>query len=105
MSNHVMQHAIDGRMVRLAIARTWRERMHGLAYTARSDWHGIDGMYFTFPFAWRWPIWMRGMQFSIDALWFRDGLLVDQHDALSRHDPWRICRPCESANCLIELVK
>lgn len=94
---------IDGHRYRVAVADTWRTRARGLAHTTLHDWRGIDGMLFTFPFAARWPIWMRGMQFPIRAVWLRGGTVVDVHPRLTPDRPWALWRPRQSADQLVEL--
>lgn len=40
------------------------------------------GMYFPFAADRKWIFWMKGMRFPIDAIWIRDGIVVDvTHDA------------------------
>lgn len=100
----IVEYRDVGRVWRVAVATTWRTRQRGLAHTESQEWNGIDGMLFRFPFAWRWPIWMCGMRFPIDALWFRHGRLVHIHRGLSPKHPWRLYRPPQTADALIELI-
>lgn len=62
-----------------------------------------DGMLFRFPFAARWPIWMRGMRFPIRAIWFRRGAIVDSQELPVGSWPWRPYWPRRAADTLIEL--
>lgn len=95
---------IDGHRYRVAVADTWRTRARGLAHTTLHDWAGIDGMFFRFPCAARWPIWMRGMRFPVRAVWLRGGNMVDAQGPLSAAHPWRIYRPRCSADAVLEII-
>ncbi|MBI4365788.1 MAG: DUF192 domain-containing protein [Deltaproteobacteria bacterium] len=86
-------------MLRLLPARTWHARLRGLA--GRESLEGYDGMLFTFPFAWRWPIWMRGMRFPIRAVWLRQGHVVDVQDLPL--GAWRWYRPRAAADAVVEM--
>lgn len=103
-TQRIVEYRNDGRRWRVAVASTWRARRRGLAHTDARDWSGIDGMLFRFPCAWRWLIWMRGMHFPIDALWFRHGHLVHIHRGLSPTNRWRLYRPAKPADALIEVI-
>jgi len=63
------------------------------------------GMYFPFPAAHKLVFWMKGMRFPIDAIWIRDGVVVDvtydarppSGDAIQRFSPR------EAADAVLEI--
>lgn len=64
--------------VAVEIADTPAQQQRGLGYRDSLDWD--TGMYFPYPRAVMPSFWMRGMRFSIDIVWIRDGRIVDVHD-------------------------
>ena len=64
--------------VAVEIADTPAKQARGLGYRDRLDWD--TGMYFAYPRAVMPSFWMKGMRFSIDIVWIRDGRIVDVHD-------------------------
>lgn len=93
-------YVFDGRQWYLECASTWRQRMRGLS--GRDRLEHCDGMLFRFPFAARWPIWMRGMRFPIRAIWLRHGRVVDVQDLPL--GTWRWYRPRVRADAVIEMI-
>ncbi|GEM_PF-5863964 len=90
--------------MRLWSARSWRARARGLAGHSLADCAGIDGMIFQFPFAARWPVWMRGMQFSIDLIWLYGDVVLAVQSHIDQKNPWRCYFPPRSATGLIERI-
>lgn len=90
--------------VRLAVADTWRRRMRGLAGTRPHDWPAVDGLLIPFPFAWRWSLWMRGMQFPIAVQWLRHGVPLGSRLSLTPDHPWRRTYPPRAADAVIEYL-
>lgn len=75
--------AADGGQVRIGnrvavqveVARTEAEKVRGLR--GRESLRPGTGMLFVYEDPVRPVIWMRGMRFSLDILWIRDGRVVD----------------------------
>lgn len=61
--------------VRVEVARTEAEKVRGLS--GRESLQPGSGMLFVYEDPVRPVIWMRGMLFSLDILWIRDGRVVD----------------------------
>lgn len=95
---------VEAAPVRLAVADTWRRRMRGLAGTLPADWAGLDGLLIPFPFAWRWSLWMRGMQFPIAVQWLRHGVPLGSRLSLTPDHPWRRTHPPRPADAVIEYL-
>lgn len=93
------EYTIAGRRYHLLVAADWRARMRGLS--GLNALGVYDGMLFRFPFAWRWPIHMRGMRFPIRALWLRYGRVVDAQ--WLPVGSWRWYRPCKKVDVLVEI--
>jgi uncharacterized membrane protein (UPF0127 family) len=68
---------IKGRRVALDVADTPRKQEKGLGGRDSLAWH--HGMYFEYDQPSFPAFWMRGMRFSIDIVWLRDGRIVDLH--------------------------
>jgi uncharacterized membrane protein (UPF0127 family) len=63
--------------VAVELAETPEEQARGLGYRDRLEWD--HGMYFPYRRPGFYGFWMRGMRFSIDIVWIRDGRIVDLH--------------------------
>lgn len=85
----------------LYIADSFFTRMRGLS--REKILAENEGLLIRFPFPFFWPIWMRGMQFSIDVLWLRHGKIVDMRDCLSPETPYRMHFPRSCADACVEL--
>ena len=66
---------IRGQRVSLEVADTPRSQEKGLGYRDSLAWH--HGMYFVYEKPAFYAFWMKGMRFSIDIVWLRDGRIVD----------------------------
>lgn len=64
----------DGSKISLELARTDKERSLGLG--GRASLPPERGMYFIFPNEDRYGFWMKGMQFPIDIVWVRKGVII-----------------------------
>ncbi|MBI4238594.1 MAG: DUF192 domain-containing protein [Deltaproteobacteria bacterium] len=100
----VVVRCVGGVGYRLAVAHSWRQRMRGLAGTSLATWSNIDGMLFIFPFAWRWPLWMRGMQFPITLQWLRADVPIGSLHQMTPAHPWHCDRPLHPADAVIEYL-
>ena len=65
----------DRVVVRIEVARTEVEKIRGLS--GREGLAPGEGMLFVYEEPARPAMWMRGMRFSLDILWIRDGRVVD----------------------------
>jgi len=65
---------IKGRRVSVEIARTAAEQAKGLGEREALAWD--HGMYFEYSTPAFYSFWMKGMRFSIDIVWLRDGRIV-----------------------------
>jgi uncharacterized membrane protein (UPF0127 family) len=65
---------IKGRRVSLDVADTPRTQEKGLGGRDSLAWH--HGMYFEYDRPAFYTFWMKGMRFSIDIVWLRDGRIV-----------------------------
>lgn len=63
--------------VAVELAETPEEQARGLGYRDRLEWE--HGMYFPYQRPGFYGFWMRGMRFSIDIVWIREGRIVDLH--------------------------
>lgn len=66
---------IKGQRVSLEIADTPRKQEKGLGERDSLPWN--HGMYFEYANPGFYSFWMKGMRFSIDIVWLRDGRIVD----------------------------
>jgi uncharacterized membrane protein (UPF0127 family) len=66
---------INGVTVHVDIAQTEAERTKGLS--GRRMLPDNEGMFFLFDTPEIYTFWMRGMYFSLDMIWIRDGKVVD----------------------------
>jgi uncharacterized membrane protein (UPF0127 family) len=66
---------IHGQRVSLEVADTPRKQEKGLGERDSLAWH--HGMYFEYDEPAFYAFWMKGMRFSIDIVWLRDGRIVD----------------------------
>lgn len=66
---------INSGTITAEIADTSERRELGLGQ--RRELLPRHGMYFPFPASYKWIFWMKDMQFPIDAIWIKDGLVVD----------------------------
>ena len=64
----------DAVTVRVELARTAEERTRGLG--GHAPLGADEGMLFVFPEAGRHSFWMKGMTFTLDIIWIRDGQVV-----------------------------
>lgn len=67
--------AIGDRAIPVEVARTADETRRGLSF--RESLPENEGMYFAFPTAEPQTFWMYGMQFPLDILFIRDGIIVN----------------------------
>jgi uncharacterized membrane protein (UPF0127 family) len=65
---------IRGQRVSIEIADTPEKQRKGLGERDALDWD--HGMYFEYSQSGFYAFWMKGMRFSIDILWLRDGRIV-----------------------------
>ncbi|HIF93569.1 MAG TPA: DUF192 domain-containing protein [Myxococcales bacterium] len=65
---------IKGRRVSLDVVDTPRSQGKGLGGRDSLAWH--HGMYFEYDRPAFYSFWMKGMRFSIDIIWLRDGRVV-----------------------------
>jgi len=68
---------IESKRVAVELAETPAEQARGLGYRDKLAWD--TGMYFTYARPSFYSFWMRGMRFSIDIVWIRQGRIVDIH--------------------------
>ena len=94
-----MHVVLDGQALTLEVADSFWTRLRGLSRRDPADCH--DGMLFRFPFTWRWPIRMGGIRFPIQAIWLRQGHVVDVQELPV--GAWRWFRPRSAADALIEM--
>ncbi len=66
---------IGSARVAAELADTPEKQSRGLGY--RDDLAWGDGMYFRYQRAGFYAFWMKGMRFSIDIVWIRNGRIVD----------------------------
>lgn len=66
---------IRGQRISLEVADTPRKQEKGLGDRDSLAWH--HGMYFEYEQPAFYAFWMKGMRFSIDIVWLRDGRIVD----------------------------
>ena len=66
---------IRGQQIALEVADTARKQEKGLGDRDSLAWH--HGMYFEYEQPAFYAFWMKGMRFSIDIVWLRDGRIVD----------------------------
>ena len=89
--------------VAVEIADTPSKMQRGLGYRDSLAWD--TGMYFPYPSAGIPSFWMRGMRFSIDIVWIRDGRIVDLHDNVPFEPGGNgpTVRPREAADAVLEV--
>lgn len=89
--------------VAVEIADTPAKQQRGLGYRDSLAWD--TGMYFPYPRAVIPSFWMRGMRFSIDIVWIRDGRIVDVHDNVPFEPGGNgpTVRPREAADAVLEV--
>lgn len=68
---------IGSKRVAVELAQTPADQAKGLGYRDELAWG--KGMYFTYAHPAFYSFWMRGMRFSIDIVWIRQGRIVDLH--------------------------
>ena len=68
---------IGAQQVAVELAETPSEQAKGLGYRDGLEWD--HGMFFIYERPALYRFWMRGMRFSIDIVWIRDGRIVDLH--------------------------
>jgi uncharacterized membrane protein (UPF0127 family) len=66
---------ISGVPLRIEVATRPFDYFKGLS--GRKILENIDGMLFRFPFKWKWRMSMRGMNFPLDFIWIREGIIVE----------------------------
>lgn len=66
---------INSGSITAEIADTSAKRELGLGQ--REELAPRHGMYFPFPTTYKWVFWMKDMHFPIDAIWIKDGVVVD----------------------------
>lgn len=71
---------IGSQRVAVELAETPEEQTKGLGYRDALAWD--TGMYFPYARPAFYSFWMRGMRFSIDIVWIRQGRIVDLHAAV-----------------------
>ena len=93
---------IEGQQVDVIVADTSAERAKGLG--GRERLGDREGMLFTFSSASEYCIWMKDMNFSIDAVWLDgDKKVVDTNENISPETyPKSFC-PTESAQYILEV--
>ncbi|MBI4126406.1 MAG: DUF192 domain-containing protein [Deltaproteobacteria bacterium] len=78
-----------------------RERIKGLY---ESD--GSTALVISFPFRFRWAIWMRGMATPLDLVWMDRGRVVGVTKRSSPHrwsDRWRMSLPPQKIDAVFEI--
>jgi len=65
---------IRGQRIAIEIADTPEKKAKGLGERDSLAWH--HGMYFEYDQPAFYAFWMKGMRFSIDIIWLRDGRIV-----------------------------
>jgi len=66
---------VKGQRVAVEIADSPEEQSKGLGERDQLAWH--HGMYFEYANPAFYAFWMKGMRFSIDIVWIRNGRIVD----------------------------
>ena len=89
--------------VAVEVADTPEKQQRGLGYRDSLAWD--TGMYFPYPRAVMPSFWMKGMRFSIDIVWIRDGRIVDVHDSVPFEPGGNgpTVRPSEAADAVLEV--
>ncbi len=67
--------AINGHTLQVEIADTPQKRIQGLS--GRTSLDGHSGMYFDFKTLSLPSMWMKGMNFPLDFIWIRDGVVEE----------------------------
>ncbi|MFH2062953.1 MAG: DUF192 domain-containing protein [bacterium] len=96
---------IDGRVtVRVQVAASDITRERGLA--GRTSLGQDEGVLFLFSEPRQYPFWMGGMKLPIEAVWFRDGTVVDLTYGLEppgEGETPQVFRPIEPAGAVLEV--
>ena len=89
--------------VAVEVADTPEKQRRGLGY--RDDLPWDHGMYFVYAFPNVPSFWMRGMRFSIDIVWIREGRIVDVHANVPFQPGGNgpTVRPRESVDAVLEV--
>lgn len=97
---------MNGHSIRVLVAKSVYQQYRGLG--KRDSIAPYDGMIFPFLLYGRQGIVMRDMQFPIDIIWLKDGIVVDlaQNVPLepdAHEGEYTIYRPRDDANAVLEL--
>lgn len=94
---------IGTKRIAVDVADTPAEQQKGLGQRDSLPWD--HGMYFPYERAGLYAFWMKGMRFSIDIVWIRDGRIVDVHAEVpfvpGENGP--TLRPREAADAVLEV--
>jgi len=71
----VIEITVGGNRIVAEVANTGAKKEKGLG--GRASLENGRGMYFPFDSVQYWVFWMKDMEFPIDAVWVRDGRVVD----------------------------
>jgi len=95
---------IAGTVVYVEYARTFDEQVRGLS--GRDSLPHDHGMLFIFDHEDTWAIWMKGMRFGLDIIWFGADqriVYIQQNVDPCHADPCPIFRPTQKALYVLEV--
>ena len=94
---------IGSKRVAVELAETPAEQNKGLGYRDQLAWG--QGMYFPYERPAFYSFWMKGMRFSIDIVWIRQGRIVDLHSDIPFEPGGNgpTLRPREAVDAVLEV--
>ena len=94
---------INGQRISVEIADTPRAQEKGLGDRDALAWD--HGMYFEYDRPAFYAFWMKGMRFSIDIVWLRDGRIIDldPNVPFEKGSNGPTLRPAELADAVLEV--